>query len=300
MRKAFIFNIQKFSIHDGPGIRTTIFFKGCPLTCQWCHNPESQSYKKEILIQKERCSVCGECEKHCSSQAIRKVDSKVIYDESKCNYCETCIVRCHNNAREIVGKEYTVDDVMKEIEKDKAFYEQSGGGVTLSGGEVMTQIDFVEELVKACKEQGISVVIDTCGYAPSEYFLRIMKDIDIFLYDIKLMDSEAHEFYTGKDNALILENLRLLSSEGATIQLRLPLIEGINTSDEDIQKIIEFISSLTVHSVNLLPYHPMGQGKYTKMNIEYPLETLIRPSDVRLEDIQARFRQENYKVQIGG
>jgi pyruvate formate lyase activating enzyme len=298
MRKALLFNIQKFSVHDGPGIRTTIFFKGCPLTCQWCHNPESQSYQAEILIDRDRCTRCGACEKHCSQQAAWQNNHQLFYDAEKCNACERCIDYCCKNAREIAGKEYTVQDVMQEIHKDKAFYEQSGGGVTLSGGEVMTQIDFVEELVKACKEQGITVVIDTCGYAPSENFLRIMKYVDVFLYDIKLMDSGEHEHYTGRDNALILENLRLLSNHDAVIQLRLPLIEGINTKNEQIQDIIDFIATLKIHSINLLPYHHMGQGKYKKLNC--PLPVLERPSDLRLEEIQSMFKQANYKVQIGG
>ncbi len=298
MRKALLFNIQKFSVHDGPGIRTTIFFKGCPLTCQWCHNPESQSYQAEILIDRDRCTRCGECKKHCSQQAAWQNNHQLLYDSEKCNACERCIDYCCKNAREIAGKEYTVQDVMQEIQKDKAFYEQSGGGVTLSGGEVMTQIDFAEELVKACNEQGITVVIDTCGYAPSENFLRIMKYVDVFLYDIKLMDSGEHEHYTGRDNSLILENLKLLSNHDAVIQLRLPLIEGINTKNEQIQDIIDFIATLKIHSINLLPYHHMGQGKYKKLNC--PLPVFERPSDLRLEEIQSLFKQANYKVQIGG
>jgi pyruvate formate lyase activating enzyme len=300
MSKALIFNIQKFSVHDGPGIRTTIFFKGCPLTCQWCHNPESQSYQKEILIDRERCSLCGRCKEHCSQQAIQMVNGKVLYNKNKCNYCESCVDYCYSNAREIAGQEYTVSELMIEIQKDKAFYEQSGGGVTLSGGEVMTQIGFVAELVEACKEQGISVVIDTCGYAPQESFLRIMENVDLFLYDIKIMDSNEHRQYMGQDNALILENLKLLSNKGATIQLRLPLIEGINTTDDHIQMIIDFISDLTIHSINLLPYHHMGKDKYKKLQMEYPLEQFSRPSEERLKEIQMMFIQKNYQVKIGG
>jgi len=300
MKKALIFNIQKFSVHDGPGIRTTIFFKGCPLTCQWCHNPESQSYQKEILIDSDRCSLCGRCEEHCSQQAIHKINGKVLYDKSKCNYCGSCMDYCYNNVREIAGQEYTVPELMIEIQKDKVFYEQSGGGVTLSGGEVMTQIDFVHELVQSCKAQGISVVIDTCGYAPRENFLRILREVDLFLYDIKIMESNKHQQYMGKDNSLILENLRLLSRNGAVIQLRLPLIEGINTNDEHIQMIINFISDLSIHSINLLPYHHMGKDKYKKLQLEYPLEEFSRPSEERLREIQTMFIQENYQVKIGG
>ena len=300
MKKALIFNIQKFSVHDGPGIRTTIFFKGCPLTCQWCHNPESQSYQKEILIDSDRCSLCGRCEEHCSQQAIHKINGKVLYDKSKCNYCGSCMDYCYNNVREIAGQEYTVPELMIEIQKDKVFYEQSGGGVTLSGGEVMTQIDFVHELVQSCKAQGITVVIDTCGYVPRENFLRILGEVDLFLYDIKIMESNKHQQYMGKDNSLILENLKLLSSNGAVIQLRLPLIEGINTNDEHIQMIINFISDLSIHSINLLPYHHMGKDKYKKLQLEYPLEEFSRPSEERLREIQTMFIKKNYQVKIGG
>lgn len=300
MNKALIFNIQKFSVHDGPGIRTTIFFKGCPLTCQWCHNPESQSYQKEILIDTDRCSQCGQCQGHCSQQAIQRINGKVLYDKSKCSYCEECMDYCYNNAREIAGRGYTVPELMLEIQQDKAFYEQSGGGVTLSGGEVMTQIDFVEELVRACKEQGISVVIDTCGYAPRENFQRIMEYVDLFLYDIKTIEPKEHRHYMGKDNVLILDNLKFLSQEGANIQLRLPLIEGINATNEHIQMIINFISDLTIPSISLLPYHHMGKDKYKKIQMEYPIENFSRPSEERLQEIQTMFIQKNYQVKIGG
>lgn len=300
MNKALLFNIQKFSVHDGPGIRTTIFFKGCPLRCQWCHNPESQSFQKELLIHKERCSQCGQCEIHCKQQAMQTINGKVFYDTNVCNYCEECIDFCCTNAREMVGREYTVAELMIEIQKDRAFYEQSGGGVTLSGGEVMAQIDFVEELVQSCAEQGISVVIDTCGYAPKESFLRIIENVDLFLYDLKMMEPKQHQQYIGQDNTLILENLKMLSNQGANIQLRLPLIEGINTTDEHIQQIISFISGLMIRSISLLPYHHMAKDKYKKMRMEYSEGKFFTPSDERLQEIQAMFREKKYQVKIGG
>lgn len=300
METALIFSIQKFCIHDGPGIRTTIFFKGCPLTCRWCHNPESQSYKKEIMVNSDRCTLCGQCQIHCSQQAIQLLNDKMIYHADKCRYCETCVDCCSNNAREVAGKEYTVSELMAEIEKDRPFYEQSGGGVTLSGGEAMMQIDFVEELVKTCKEQGISVVVDTAGYAPRENFTRIVKFVDWFLYDIKLMDSQLHRKYTGKDNTLILENLQMLSDNGARINLRLPLIGSVNSDDVQINQVMDFISPLRLDAVNLLPYHDIGKGKYRQLNLAYCSEQFFTPSDERLSEIEAKFKQANYKVQIGG
>jgi pyruvate formate lyase activating enzyme len=300
MTAAVIVSIQKFSVHDGPGIRTTIFFKGCPLTCQWCHNPESQKAGKELVLHSARCTLCGQCQKNCRQQAIRIAGNRLSYDQSNCTYCERCIDHCYNEAREFVGKEVTVEELMVEIEKDRPFYEQSGGGVTLSGGEAMTQIDFVEELVTCCNEQGISVAVDTCGYAPRENFIRIMKQINVFLYDIKLMDPALHSQYTGRDNLLILENLELLSRNGAVINIRLPLLEGINTEDSHIQSIIDFISRLAIRSINLLPYHDMAKGKYGKLHLDYSAAAFSSPAEERLKEIQKMFEQANYQVKIGG
>lgn len=300
MTTALIFSIQKFSIHDGPGIRTTIFFKGCPLTCQWCHNPESQSYQKEMFHHAERCISCGRCASSCRQQAIHKGADGLHYDEQQCTHCEVCTESCYHNVWEIVGKEYTVPELMIEIEKDRPFYEQSGGGVTLSGGEVMTQIEFVQELIQSCKEQGISVAVDTCGHAPWENFMRMIENVDFFLYDIKFMDAALHQKYTGVDNTLILENLKRLSNHGATINLRLPLLAGINTEDHHIQQVLNFIRDLNIHSVNLLPYHDLATGKYQKMHKQYAAEIFLKPSDEQMTEIQEMFRLRNYEIKIGG
>ncbi|MGL5312202.1 MAG: glycyl-radical enzyme activating protein, partial [Peptostreptococcaceae bacterium] len=185
MSNPLVINIQKCSIHDGPGIRTTVFFKGCPLNCTWCHNPESQTYHKDVLYSEEKCNKCESCLKYCPEKAIYTSYEKICLDREKCTYCETCLDYCLNNAREVVGKEYTVKDLIKEIEKDRLFYEESNGGVTLSGGEVMTQnIDYIEKIAKTCNDKGIGVVIDTCGYAKYENFERVLPYVDMFLYDI--------------------------------------------------------------------------------------------------------------------
>ncbi|TCO74824.1 trans-4-hydroxy-L-proline dehydratase activase [Marinisporobacter balticus] len=299
MKKGRIINIQKYCVHDGPGIRTTVFFKGCPLNCWWCHNPESQKFEKEMMYNHEKCTMCGECEKRCEGKGI-KLTENIFYDPTKCVFCENCIDFCINNAREMIGKEYTISELMKEIKKDQMFYQESGGGVTLSGGEVMTQITFVEELVRRCKENGMHVAIDTCGYVPFYSFERILDNTDIFLYDIKLIDSKRHEKYTGKPNELILDNMKKLSEKGANIHLRIPLIEGINTDGENIEGIIKFASDLKISKVNLLPYHEIGSDKYKRLNMDYKKGGMVRPTDQRLEEIKAMFKESKFEVKIGG
>ncbi|MDU7904936.1 MAG: glycyl-radical enzyme activating protein, partial [Peptostreptococcaceae bacterium] len=268
MKNPLILNIQKYSLHDGDGIRTTVFFKGCPLECIWCHNPESQDYKKEVLYNEEKCLKCGTCIEKCPNEAIYKGLNVIELEKEKCTYCETCIDFCLNNAREIVGKTYEIKDLVKELIKDMAFYEESGGGVTLSGGEVMTQdIEYIKKLVISLKQKGINVAIDTCGHSKFDNYEAILPFVDTFLYDIKLISNEKHEFFTKKSNKLILNNLKMLSEKGANINIRIPLIEGVNVDDnnEEIKKIIDFIKPLNIAKVNILPYHNIGMHKYKKL-----------------------------------
>lgn len=300
MTYAMVFNTQKFCVHDGPGIRTTVFLKGCPLNCIWCHNPESQSYEKEMMFSRDKCTNCGICGIKCSNDAIMTTETGLENNKEKCTLCGGCMDFCVNNAREIAGKEYKANELIKIIEKDRTFYEQSGGGVTFSGGEAMAQIDALEEIVKRCKESGISVAVDTCGYAPFSSFERILDYVDLFLYDIKLMDTDLHKKYTGKGNELIMENLVKLSERGANINLRLPLIQGINTDDKNIQSIIDFVKPLRISAVNLLPYHDIARDKYSKLSRDYKQEAMEKPSQERLEEIKKLFENNNFKVKIGG
>ena len=274
----YIFNIQKFSTHDGDGVRTTIFFKGCPLRCMWCHNPESQHYYKELIFHRHKCTACGRCVAKCKQGANSIVDGKIVFDRSKCTACGVCTDWCITEARELAGKEYTVDALVKEAMKDKIFYEQSGGGVTLSGGEVMASqhMDYVEEVCRKLHENGVSVFIDTSGYTDYENLKRILPYVDVFLYDIKVMDPEDHKKYIGVDNSLILENLKKLSDEGAGLYIRLPIIQQVNATDEHIESVIHFLKENNIHArqVNLLPYHDIGKGKYASLDMEYHLSLI--------------------------
>lgn len=301
----YIFNIQKFSTHDGDGVRTTIFFKGCPLRCMWCHNPESQHYYKELIFHHHKCTACGRCVAKCKQGANSIVDGKIVFDRSKCTACGVCTDWCITEARELAGKEYTVDALVKEAMKDKIFYEQSGGGVTLSGGEVMASqhMDYVEEVCRKLHENGVSVFIDTSGYTDYENLKRILPYVDVFLYDIKVMDPEDHKKYIGVDNSLILENLKKLSDEGAGLYIRLPIIQQVNATDEHIESVIHFLKENNIHArqVNLLPYHDIGKGKYASLDMEYHDDEMSVPVSELMEHFKSRFVEQGFnKVNIGG
>lgn len=247
MKKATIFDIQRNSFVDGPGIRTTVFFKGCNLKCAWCHNPESQSAKPQILFYQEKCTGCGRC------KGVTAEDAEFI---------------CFNGAKEICGKRYTTDEVLKEILKDKTFYKNSNGGVTFSGGECMLQIDFLFEILKQCKENGIHTAVDTAGNVPWESFEKIMAYTDLFLYDVKLADAKKHKYYTGADNIILLENLKRLLLTGANVWIRIPVIGGVNDSLAEMQKIKLLFGAERPQRIELLPYHSMGIHKYEELNME--------------------------------
>lgn len=302
MPTAHIINIQKYSIHDGDGIRTVIFFKGCPLSCIWCHNPESRRFEPELLYNRDKCTLCLACIPVCPGKRIFLAENSGSLQVSadSCRACGACAEACLNEAREIVGKEYSVQELMAELDKDAMFYEQSGGGVTLSGGEVMAgDMDFLAELLQSCRKRGYRVNIDTCGYAPYENFRRILEYVDVFLYDIKLIDPEKHKQYTGCDNALILDNLMKLSEAGANIHIRMPLIEGINSEDTDIDSVLEFLKLLRIGRVYLLPHHNFGRHKAARLGIELNKD-LAPPSADRLSQIERKFIQHGYAVKIGG
>lgn len=299
MNSGTITNIQKFSLHDGPGIRTTIFLKGCPLRCFWCHNPETHSINHQIIYFEERCTGCGVCARRCPENAIEIKDNRSVRDNNKCNLCGKCADFCPNNAQEYIGKDVTSREIMKEIIKDEAFYEESGGGVTFSGGEPLMYLDFLQDVLRSCKIRGIHTAVDTSGYAPWECFEKIIDKVDLFLYDLKLMNDEKHKKYTGVSNKVILENLKKLSARGANIYIRMPIIAGVN-DDSHIDETIEFLSNLNIIQVNLLPYHKMGMEKYKRLGMEYKLTGNEKPSDEKMQEIANKFKAARIRIKIGG
>ncbi|QGG59455.1 4Fe-4S cluster-binding domain-containing protein [Loigolactobacillus bifermentans] len=259
MDAPYVFNIQKFSTHDGPGIRTTIFFKGCPLHCDWCHNPESQRFEPEKMLDKDQ-------------------------------------------HEQIMGRQYSIDELVRIMQADQIFYDQSGGGVTFSGGEVLAQNRvYVSELARRLQEIGISVAIDTCGAVPWSQFEAVLPYSDIFLYDLKFIDSQLHERYTGAPNILVLENLKRLSAAGAAIYLRLILLEGLNTTDEMLQRLQDWLQQegIQLQEIDLLPYHDFGRDKYAQLG-RVCTQHFKRPSDDQIAMIQQRLTATHANVQVGG
>lgn len=306
MNIPYVFNTQKYSIHDGDGIRTTVFFKGCALSCWWCHNPESQKFQPELMMNYEKCTGCGSCSNFCPEHAIHIDESThvAVTDFDKCVQCFSCTDFCIQNNREVAGKQYEIKELMKIIDKDKAFYEESGGGVTLSGGEVMAQdIDYLLELCKRIKAKGYNLTIDTCGFAPTEHYEKLAPYVDTYLYDIKVMDDEIHKKYIGQSNALILKNLETVNACHNNIYIRIPLVEQVNCSDEQILKIIEYLKEkqIQVKKINLLPYHNTGSSKYERLNREYLAKDFSAPTEERLQEILNIFVQHDFhNIKIGG
>lgn len=304
MKQPIITNIQKYSIHDGEGIRTTIFFKGCPLSCEWCHNPETQKYHKTVLYYEERCTGCGACVKECEESAIRMEGPAVITDRNTCTACGNCTDACINNARELCGTTYEIQKLVEEVLKDRAFYETSGGGATLSGGEVLAQDpDYIETLMQRLTARGIKVNIDTCGAVPFERIERILPYTDTFLYDVKLLDEEKHIKYTGSSNRQILDNLKELSRRGAGIYIRIPVIGGVNDNEEEMRQIGRFLKEnhIQYKQINLLPYHNTGSSKYQQLDWKYEGEEFYVPSKEQMEAFRKILEQEGAgPVKIGG
>ncbi len=281
-----IASIQKFSIHDGDGIRTTVFFKGCPLSCKWCHNPETQSYHKQLLIHYDRCVKCGKCGEFCNKP---------------CDYCYECTDVCMQNAREFIGKDLSPLKLVSELKKDLQIYEVSGGGVTLSGGEVMAmEINYIEEVMSMLNDEGISVNIDTCGYAPFENFEKIIPYTDVFLYDVKIINPEKHKEFTGVNNKLILDNLIKLNSKKAVTEIRIPLIKGFNADKESMFEVANFLSenNIDAKQVCLLPYHSAGNIKYSKLQLES--SSFACPTKADIDGYKKIFLDNGFTVKVGG
>jgi pyruvate formate lyase activating enzyme len=290
---------MRFSLHDGPGIRTTVFLKGCPLHCPWCHNPESQSYQPEAMYVPEQCISCQQCCSVCNSGALHW-DNGPQRDAARCIFCSACAEACPAEARKLIGKPIEVTALVEKIRRDTVFFDESGGGVTFSGGEPLVQPRFLEAALAACKSEGIHTVVDTCGYASSTVLRRVMPHVDQFLYDLKLADDLRHQRVTGVSNSSILENLRILAREHSAVVVRIPVIPGINDDDENLEQSLQLIAGLGLRRLDLLAFHATGSEKYHRLSLAYRLGDVRPPAAQRMQEIAARFSCRGLQVRIGG
>ena len=299
--QGLISTVQKYSTKDGPGIRSTVFFKGCPLGCLWCSNPELIRSQPDLLYTREKCALCGTCIEVCPRDALSfGEDGYIVIDRSLCNGCGGCVKACPNGALELIGKLVTVDELTMELLKDRVFYQTSGGGVTFSGGEPLWQSGFVAQVARQMKEEGVYTALDTAGDVGWCYFEEVLDFIDLVLFDIKFAGHEPHRQFTGHENDLILANAQLLSQRGVPMHIRLVMIPGVNDSEAEIRARMEIVSSLkSVEQVDVLPYHRYGAGKYARLGLEYPLMELEEHTKELVSEIQALVKSYGIKTTAG-
>jgi pyruvate formate lyase activating enzyme len=306
VKKGVVFDIQRFTIHDGPGIRTEVFLKGCPLKCLWCSNPESINPRPELGVFKNRCiglDKCGKCVKACPFSALIVSENKVVgKDKGYCTECLKCVEVCPSNALVAFGRVMTVKDVVDELERDKPFYEKSGGGVTLSGGDPLVQEEFVLEILKECKKRGLHTCLETEGYASWGKIEKLLPYVDMMLYDIKCINSNKHREYTGVGNELILENVKKIASRNIPLIIRIPVVPGYTDSIENIDETSKFISNHlghTVKQVQLLPYHAFARPKYEALGLEYGLMSVEYPTKEHVMELVERMRSFGLPAVMG-
>lgn len=298
-----IFDLRRYSIHDGPGIRTAVFFKGCSLRCAWCHNPESQIFDPELMLRTGRCILCEACSAACPQGGIERRNASMHTDRTRCTVCGACVAACCAEGRQIAGRQVTVSEIMATITRDRPFYERSGGGVTISGGEPLAQPVFLFGLLRAAREAGLHTALDTCGHAPWESFESVRPLVDLYLFDLKLVDDARHIEMTGTTNEHILSNLHRLAGLGDTIILRIPVIPGINDDPANLEAAADLIAAMpsgALMRIDLLPYHSSASAKYTALARPYPLDYIQTPSPQQMAAVAGQFAGLGVPVTAGG
>jgi len=299
MLSGTVFNIQRFSIHDGPGIRTTVFLKGCNLRCFWCHNPEAWETEPQVQFFPEKCIACGACVEVCENDAQLLNGDQRLYLRDLCTSCMSCVQECFSGALEQSGKVYTVEDILAEIERDRTYYQFSDGGVTFSGGEPFLQQPFLKEVLQACKEAGFHTAVDTALNVPWALVEEVLPYTDLFLVDVKAFDDEIHRQATGVSNRRILDNLKLLSAVHPQIWIRIPVIPGVNDSASELESISMYLATLeSIRWIELLPFHTLGSEKYPSLGMDYPAQGLVMPSKNDMEKTLEVFQQKQLSARI--
>lgn len=302
MSTGLIFDIKKYAINDGPGIRLTVFFKGCNLSCEWCHNPESMSPKVQKMYNASKCIGAVKCIEHCPNDALKLTSVGIVTDYNSCNLCGKCAAVCPTKAFELLGSNIPISDLMKEIDNEAVFFDQSGGGVTFSGGEPLMHADYLLEALKACGKRYYHRVVDTTAFASKETVLAIAEHTELFLIDLKVMDAKKHKEFTGVSNEKILANIQELAKTNCDIIFRMPLIKGVNASEENIIKTAEFMNSLEGDKsvINLLPYHSVAENKHIKLGAPNDFKSFEAPSENEICGIISLFKNYGVKATVGG
>ena len=299
--RGVIFDLKRYALHDGPGIRTTVFLKGCPLTCPWCANAEGRSAAPEVQLNGERCIRCQACAAACPQGAVSVGDDGVAIDRAHCAQCGACATACPSEALRLVGESVSVDELVARVERDRLFFDESGGGVTFSGGEPLAQPEFLVHCLRACRQRELHTAIDTSGAAAAETLTAVAPHADLFLFDLKLLDTARHAALVGVPSELVLENLRWLVANGNSVWVRVPLIPGVNDDDENVAALADFVSALSpTPPVYLLPYHRIGQSKRRRLGQPDPIDAVSPPMDAQMTEIAARLSSTGLTVRIGG